>query len=208
LTVAQGSARTLFAPINIDNTTGKLDLTDNDLIIDYPGDSSDGPLAELRDDLHDGALFTSVGGATHRLGYADNGVLELPSFSGQTIPPGDYTQLLVKYTYSGDANLDGKVDVLDLGALATHWQQSAPWTGGDFDYNGSVDVNDLGLLASNWQAGVTAVAKPTDGYPWAFANALAALGLPNVAVPEPATLGLSVVGLFMLVGRRRRMRRR
>jgi len=31
----------------------------------------------------------------------------------------------VKYTYAGDANLDGKVDVLDLTALAQNWQSTA-----------------------------------------------------------------------------------
>jgi hypothetical protein len=29
----------------------------------------------------------------------------------------------VKYTYSGDANLDGQVDIGDLGLLAGAWQK-------------------------------------------------------------------------------------
>jgi hypothetical protein len=53
---------------------------------------------------------------------------------------------------NGDANHDGKVDVADLGILATNWQQSPrTFSKGDFDYNGTVDVNDLGILATNWQ---------------------------------------------------------
>jgi hypothetical protein len=166
------------------------------MIIDYPGDTPDGPVQQLRADLHDGALFTSVGGATHRLGWADNSAWELPSLAGHTFPPGDYTQLLVKYTFNGDANLDGRVDMMDVGALATHWHSSAVWIDGDFDYNSVVDVNDLGLLASNWQMGVSASAKPTAG-PWAFNDALASLGLPSASVPEPSALSLLSVAIFL-----------
>ena len=87
----------------------------------------------------------------------------------------------------------------DLGALASNWQQSALWSGGDFDYNGTVNVGDLGILATNWQQGVT---TPTLGP--SFSEALAALGLGSVAVPEPASLGaLSLAGLLAL---RRRSR--
>jgi hypothetical protein len=55
------------------------------------------------------------------------------------------------------------------------------WTDGDFDYNGTIDVNDLGLLATNWQAGV--ISPPLGP---SLDQALAALGLPSVSVPEPA----------------------
>lgn len=70
----------------------------------------------------------------------------------------DSTAILIKYTYGGDADLNGQVDVADIGILATNWQGSPKhWHEGDFDYNnpnGTVDVADLGILASNWQAGV------------------------------------------------------
>jgi hypothetical protein len=53
---------------------------------------------------------------------------------------------------AGDANHDRKVDVADLGILATNWQQSPrTFSQGDFDYSGTVDVNDLGMLATRWQ---------------------------------------------------------
>jgi hypothetical protein len=52
----------------------------------------------------------------------------------------------------GDADHDGDVDVIDLGILATNWQQTPrTFAQGDFDHNGTVDVNDLGILASHWQ---------------------------------------------------------
>ena len=65
------------------------------------------------------------------------------------------SDVLVKYTYSGDANLDGQVDIGDLGLLAGAWQQSGTdWFHGDFTYDGAVNIGDLGLLAGNWQKGV------------------------------------------------------
>jgi phospholipase/lecithinase/hemolysin len=53
----------------------------------------------------------------------------------------------------GDADLNGVVDVNDLGLLASHWQTSGNWLAGDFDGSGTIDVGDLGILASNWQQG-------------------------------------------------------
>jgi hypothetical protein len=78
----------------------------------------------------------------------------------------------------GDADLDGDVDIGDLGILASNWQTSGSWVKGDFDFNGLIEINDLGLLASNWQAGVVS------------AEAVSSFGLPAVNVPEPAQFGL------------------
>jgi hypothetical protein len=206
MNLAPGSGRTLVATnVEIDRTTGMLDLADNHMIVDYPvGESSENLLDNLRQDLRAGALFTSLDSDGHRLGYADNAVLERPSFAGVSFPPNDFTQLLVMYTYAGDSNLDGVVDMMDLGALATHWQTANVWTGGDFDYSGFVDVADLGLLASNWQAGVTLGSTPTDGHPWALAEALAALGLP-APLPEPASVTILLgTGFFILRRRKNR----
>ncbi len=153
-----------------------LDLTNNSMVIDY---SSVGTLVDdTRQMLQSGKLTTSSSGG--KLGYADNAVLHLTSFAGQTVDDGN---LLVKFTYGGDANLDGQVDISDLGALATAWQTSAPWTGGDFDYSGFVDISDLGILATNWQLGVGSPLGPS------FDEALASVGLSGVSVPEPATIG-------------------
>jgi hypothetical protein len=88
-------------------------------------------------------------------------------------------------TYYGDADLNRKVDVVDLGFLATNWQGAGDWSMGDFTGDGIIDVADLGLLATNWQAGVAAGAS--------LAEALAGFGLSSASVPEP------VVGTFGMV---------
>jgi hypothetical protein len=128
--------------------SGKLDLANSNMIIDYTGPV--GALVDgVRQYLQAGQLTSSAADAAHRLGYADNAPLGLATFGGQAV---DSTSLLIEYTYAGDANLDGKVDIADLRMLASHWNQStAVWTGGDFNYDGVVNVADLYVLARDWQ---------------------------------------------------------
>jgi autotransporter-associated beta strand protein len=141
---------------------GSVDLTNDDLVIDY---ASASPLSAVRLMLADARLFSSLATPTTRIGYSDNS-----------------NSMLLKYTYAGDANLDGQVDVTDLGSLATNWQAPGIWTSGDFNYDGFIDVTDLGLLATTWQLGV--------GSPLAVSltDALASVGLSATSVPEPATI--------------------
>jgi hypothetical protein len=174
----------------------RVDLTNNSMVIDYTG-----PVGTLIDDtrehLENGRLGTSAGTAATRLGYGDNAVVGATTFAGQTV---DTDSVLIKFTYAGDADLNGQVDVADLGKLASSWQTNGPWTSGDFDYSGLVDVADLGLLASNWQAGVGSPLGPS------LAEALAAVGLSAAAVPEPlAAVG---VGVLVLASGSQRPRRR
>jgi ELWxxDGT repeat protein len=143
--------------------TAQLDLSDNALIVDYADIS---PVGTIRGYLSSGyasgawnglGINSSIAAATpnRAVGYAQATDIGSPStFAGQAI---DDTAVLVRFTVSGDTNLDGKVDVADLGRLASNWQQSPrTFSQGDFDYSGSVDVNDLGILASNWQQSITA----------------------------------------------------
>jgi hypothetical protein len=151
--------------------TGTLDLTDNALIIDY----GTNPYTTVRDAIiyayHVGVtphwdrpgISTSKGGTITSgtygtppspvaLGYADNANLGKTTFQLQTV---DSTTVLVKWTFQGDADLDGKVNVTDLGLLGVGWQTNDDWWHGDYDYSGYVDITDLGLNATNWQKGVS-----------------------------------------------------
>jgi hypothetical protein len=173
---------------------GLLDLTNNSMIIDYTG-----PVGSLADDtrlmLKNGQLISSSATPTRTLGYGDNALLHKTTFAAQSV---DASSMLIKFTYAGDANLDGQVDVTDLGALATNWQTSTVWTGGDFNYDGFVDVSDLGALATNWQLGVGSPLAPES-----LGDALASLGLPGTALPEPASLAF-IIGCAGIIERRGR----
>ncbi len=169
----------------------RIDVQGNSMTIDYRGQGS--PAATVNAQLTSGYASGAWNGTGINTSSAVAGQTALgwkDDVAGQSI--------LVKYTYYGDANLDGQVDISDLGALATAWQTSAVWSQGDFDYSGFVDISDLGKLATNWQLGAS-------GAPLGprFEEALASLGLRGVSVPEPAMLGLVLGAVPMLSSRRR-----
>ncbi len=91
-----------------------------------------------------------------------------------------------KRFFNGDANLDGRVDIFDLAAVANHYEYvGMDWPRGDFNGDGVVNIYDLSALANAYGY--------TTGAPGA--------GRP---VPEPATAALLALGLPVLAGRRRR----
>jgi probable HAF family extracellular repeat protein len=202
ITIDAGAALKLSGPIsgavmslNLD-TGATLDLADNDLVIDYdPLDGSPlpGVLAALASAYNNGAWN---GAGITSSAAAGDATQKTALGAGETGSP-DASSVLIKFTYYGDATLDGQVDVGDLGRLASAWQGAGTWSDGDFDFDGSVNVNDLGLLAINWLAGVGNPLGPD------FASAAAALGLP-AAVPEPAA---ALTGLVLAAITLRRPRR-
>ena len=61
-------------------------------------------------------------------------------FDSETI---DATSVIVKFSYGGDANLDGAVNVLDTAqidqGIANHLRG---WYNGDFNYDGTINILD------------------------------------------------------------------
>lgn len=170
---------------------GNLDLGNDGMIVDYPNASPiDSIVAYLRKGYNGGAWNGSGGISsleasfehTRGVGYAD-----------------DDDAITLSYSFAGDATLDGMVDIQDLYALASHWQSPAYWSAGDFDYDRLVSATDLAILARNWQLGTGA----TPGAP--LSAILASLGLPDVAVPEPSIISLSLMTLLSVLRRRRRV---
>jgi autotransporter-associated beta strand protein len=122
------------------------------------------------------------------------------------------SDVLIKYTYYGDANLDGKVDGSDYSRIDASYlaeaTESTPfavgvtgWFNGDFNYDGVVNGSDYTLIdnAFNSQGAQLAaeIATPT--------AQIAGSGATS-AVPEPTTLGLLGIGAVGLLGRRSRRR--
>ena len=129
------------------------------------------------------------------------------TFGGSVTPvDGD---ILVKYTYYGDANLDGKVDGSDYSRIdAAYITQSSAspltgWYNGDFNYDGVVNGSDYTLIdnAFNTQGAVLAasIASPDASPTTQIAGITEAS-----AVPEPTTISLLIFGSAGLLGRRRR----
>jgi len=131
--------------------------------------------------------LTSIGVATAgETGYA-GGV-----FGGVSVSASD---VLVMYTYGGDANLDGVVNGDDYFQIDSAFPAGATgWFNGDFNYDGSINGDDYFIIDSNF---------PAQGSPFPTS----ALATPLVAVPEPAaacTL-IALAGIALPLRRRRRL---
>jgi hypothetical protein len=145
---------------------GILDLGDNALVVDYSGAS---PLAAIRGRVLSGrggpgfgaswagtGINSSAAAAANiadpeawSIGVVENYTLPLGPYTTFRGQPVDASSVLIAYTRTGDANLDGLVnddDVTIIGATYTPGVPKPSWALGDFDYNGFVDDDDVTLL--------------------------------------------------------------
>jgi hypothetical protein len=122
------------------------------------------------------------------VGYADNSQIGYTAVVGDSFTydtgslDGSSADILVKYTYYGDANLDGVVNSDDLAQYLfgkSHPSQ-ATWLNGDFNGDGVVNSDDLAL----YLAGKSAY-QSNGPIPSAGANSIQ-------AVPEPTTNALLI----------------
>jgi fibronectin-binding autotransporter adhesin len=180
----------------------KLDLNDNDLIVNYSGASPISAIAGLlksgfNSGFWNGSGIDSQAAAANAssltaLGYADAASLGITSFDGQNVS----NAVLVKYTYYGDNNLDGKVDVNDFrmfldGLVAA---SGSSWSQGDYTYDGKVDIgNDFNLFLLSYlkQGGALGELAPLVSADTALSTSQKAALLP--LVPEPC--GLALLGI-------------
>jgi hypothetical protein len=137
-----------------------LDLADNDMILDYTGTS---PLANVQGLIRtarNGGTWNGTSGITSSSAAAANpknttlGAMEASdfksiygasaTFDGQAI---DATAVLVKYTYYGDADFNGKVNFDDYVRTDNGFNNHrSGWTNGDYDGNGQVNFDDYVLI--------------------------------------------------------------
>jgi len=85
------------------------------------------------------------------------------TFNGEAI---DSTAVLVKYTYYGDADFNGKVNFDDYARIDSGFNaHKTGWLNGDFDGNGKINFDDYALIdaAFNSQSGVLGRAPKRSG---------------------------------------------
>jgi hypothetical protein len=150
--------------VNFSVTSGKFDISDGAVIIDY---ASSSPLSSIRTSLKSGRGPAGFGNATwaangimstnaqadpisFAVGYAENSALPLGAYAtwqGQSV---DATTVIIKYTRGADANLDGLVNDDDVTILGAYYNDSAAtaWYKGDFDYDNKPDDDDITVLGA------------------------------------------------------------
>jgi hypothetical protein len=126
-----------------------------------------------------------------------------------SVDQADVDELVVTIlgTAFGDANLDGKVDVLDLDVLAQAFNTAvgASWADADFTGDDAVDVLDLDVLAQNFGFSSTA---PSSVLSQAQFNSLLIEDYSGLAeqvglIPEPGSIVLLGAAGGLLLRRRR-----
>jgi hypothetical protein len=192
--------------------TSKLDLGGNDMIV------QNGTLTTVQNQIKQGfaggtwqgsAGITSSAAANNPKHLTALGVIQNSSdgvdSSGSTLYPAfdgvssSNNDVLIKYTYYGDANLSGKVDSADYTLIDNGYLgHLSGWYNGDFNYDGVVNGSDYTLIdnAFNTQGAqiLSQVASPTAQI----------AGSVSSAVPEPTALGLIGIGVLGLLSRRKR----
>jgi autotransporter-associated beta strand protein len=226
---------TPVAPLTISGT-GTIDLTNNDMLVQNVGVAGAATISsEIASGRANGSwtgtgITSSAAAASptlHALGMELNdtnaigsaslsgslsGSAITSSFDGQSTYDGD---VMVKYTYVGDADLSGTVNAADYLRIdnafsynATH--PSGPlitgWANGDFNYDGVINGDDYSLIdnAFNSQGSVTFTAVPASAAEMVAGDTEQIAGASSTAVPEPAMIGLIGLGVTGLLKRRRR----
>jgi autotransporter-associated beta strand protein len=105
------------------------------------------------------------------------------------------TDTLVMYTYGGDANLDGRINILDYVRIDQGLAASLTgWSNGDFNYDGVINILDYAnIIDSN---------IGTQGPPFSTAGNVDGFAVTSVPEPGAALMVFAAAGLTL---RRRRL---
>jgi autotransporter-associated beta strand protein len=132
-------------------------------------------------------------------------------FDTQTISS---TDVLVKYTFVGDADLSGTVGAADYLQIDSAYNYNSNpvnaahletgWSNGDFNYDGLINGDDYTLIDNAFNSqGTTTYAVASAGPAEMLATDTAQIA-PTASVPEPMSVGLIGIALLKIRSRRRR----
>jgi hypothetical protein len=170
--LTSGGDKTLATPSLLIASGGQLDLADNGLVVrggaigSGNGSAYTGILGWIQSGrtanrTWDGSgIVTSTadaaGGLTGIGAGEARGMLGLNAtqtalWEGHTV---DAATAIARYTYAGDANLDGEIDAGDYGRIDNFVQVAGAsgYANGDFNYDGFIDAGDYGIIDNNVQA--------------------------------------------------------
>lgn len=225
LEIAQGQVRVLphGGPSGVSTLgaliiepAGTLDLSNNDLIVDYAGQSPYHALRRYVVDGRDGTggiVTAAISNMT--LALAEASEMRITEWLGQTV---DDDTIIGKHTWYGDANLDGKVTGDDYVAVDANLGTGTMWTQGDFSQDGRVSGDDYVAIDANLGRGTAnpvsyaelraemiALHAEMFGESYLAQLAVAEAEGFGALVPEPAGIAATSVGMMMLLARRRRV---
>jgi len=189
--VGADGGQLLFTEGLMIDAVGKLDLGRNAMIVQSEAGKAERVLGSIVEYIKGGRIvgaegnaFAGLAGVLNGQGGGAGAVFNL--YAGESV---DVNSVLVKYTWNGDANLDGLVNADDYFlADSGYVTQKGGWYNGDFNYDGVVNADDYFLIDSAFigQTGVLA-------------------GMGRVAaVPEAGAVGMVVLLGMGMMGRRKR----
>jgi len=229
ITASHGTgSRFLLAPTTLSIAgstnawTGRLDLADNDLVVQA------GNLATITNQVKQGysnGTWNGSEGIVSSAAAADSAHLTALGVilntadgihalygSGTSLGQFDGTSpavnaVLLRYTYYGDTNLDGKVDGSDYSRIDSAYAnnsnlQNTPltgWCNGDFNYDGVINGSDYSLMDNAFNSQSSALPS-AEVAPLVEATAQIAA---SSAVPEPASAATMVLAALAMLRRRR-----
>ncbi|MBC8108518.1 MAG: hypothetical protein H7Z14_18175 [Anaerolineae bacterium] len=169
LSVAGGGDKVLSTRNLTLGANSKIDLVDNDMILDYTGATQLPAVQSLINAMRNGGTWDGTRGITSSYAASstppNNTLAAIEAtefeamqgvgalFDGEAL---DADMVLVKHTYYGDTDFNGVVDFDDYSRVDSGFNLGRTgWNNGDVDGNGIVDFDDYSLIdqAFNTQLG-------------------------------------------------------